>query len=361
MQFPASVRTLWRSLLNQLSLLPSDARRPSCLENRPNRPTPPLSSSPPWTDWAEDPDITVSEVYQRYRIAKQSHRSIGEIERIFARHIIPAFGTRPISGIDRTAITRLLDQIAEGAPRPAPVMARAVAAQLSAFFSWSAARLAFLPDNPCRLAAKPRRPKPRSRVLSQAELRALWSVLDQERPPWNIAIKLILLTGQRRGEIFDAEWAEFDLEQRVFTIPAERSKNGREHQVPLSKTAVELLSTIPRGSTAKLFPARGNSGRGASGFSKALKRINSAVHGTSGGVTFSLQDLRRTVATGLQRLGTQLEVTEAVLNHVSGTRAGLVGVYQLYQFEVEKRAALDRWAVEIERVVHAGSARLGGA
>jgi len=104
--------------------------------------------------------------------------------------------------------------------------------------------------------------------------------------------------------------------------------------------------------TAKLFPARGRPERGASGFSKAMKRINLAVRAADGaGATFTLQDLRRTVATGLQRLGVKLEVTEAVLNHISGTRDGVVGIYQRYQFEDEKRIALNRWAIELVNIV----------
>ena len=169
--------------------------------------------------------------------------------------------------------------------------------------------------------------------------------------PWNYGIKLILLTGLRRGEVFNADWREIDLDRRLWTIPAARSKNGREHRVPLSENALDVIGRIARGSGEKMFPARGHAKRGASGFSKAVKRINEAVRKRTAGGGFTLQDLRRTVATGLQRIGVRLEVTEAVLNHVSGTRDGVVGIYQLYQFEDEKRVALDRWALELANIV----------
>ncbi|MBA3668777.1 MAG: site-specific integrase [Sphingomonas sp.] len=298
------------------------------------------------------PEITVAALYVNYAQAKSDHRSIGEIRRIFERHILPDLGWRSVQSIDRTDVTLLLDKVARLEQRRTPVMARAVAAQLSAYFSWAIARLPNLGDNPCRLASRPPKPRSRSRVLSDGEVQALWLVLDQEARPWSVAIKLILLTGQRRGEVFDASWNEFDLERSIWTIPAERSKNGREHEVPLSAAAVDLIRGLGPASAGKLFPSRTNPQRSASGFSKAMARITRAVAAVTGRPAhFTLQDLRRTVATRLQALGVRLEVTEAVLNHISGSRGGIVGVYQLYQFEAEKRAALDRWAAELEKIV----------
>src|SRR5690606_6239280 len=114
-------------------------------------------------------------------------------------------------------------------------------------------------------------------------------------------------------------------------IPAERAKNDKEHLLPLSELAIEVLRTVPEISgTPKLFPAsRGGTG-GASGYSKAAQRLRDKVAKEIGAPVeeWHWHDIRRTMATGMQRLGIRLEVTEAVLNHVSGTRAGIVGVYQ---------------------------------
>lgn len=309
--------------------------------------------------WVGDLQVRLCEIYERYLRSKCNHRSIGEIERIFERYILPVIGASRIAAIDRTTVTRLLDQVATGGSRPAPVMARAVAAQLSAFFSWAIARLPFLTENPCRLAARPPKPRPRSRVLSDRELHDLWPVLDKESMPWSHAIKLILLTGQRRREVFDADWSEFDIDRRLWTIPAVHSKNGREHRVPLSALAIKVVQGIPKNAGTKLFPARGKPTRSASGFSKAMKRIVVAVGAaTDGRSNFTLQDLRRTVATGLQRLGVRLEVTESVLNHVSGSRDGIIGIYQRYQFEDEKRIALDLWSIELARIISGSGDRL---
>ena len=298
---------------------------------------------------------TVRALFDDYKKAKASKRSIAEIERIFCKYVLPEIGDRLADSVNRADVTRLIDGVATGGSKPTPVMARAVAAQLSAFYSWAMPRLHRLEVNPCRDAGKPDRPKARERVLNNAELKALWTVLEGEGLPWGPSVKLLILTGQRRDEVFSADRAEFDLQARLWTIPADRAKNGKAQLVPLSPAAVELLEGVPEiEGSDKLFPSRSNLKNGASGFSKALARMTAAMERELGPIErFTLHDLRRTLATGLQRLGVRLEVTEAVLNHVAGTRGGLVGVYQRHQFLDEKRHALEAWAAEVERIVTA--------
>lgn len=303
---------------------------------------------------------TVRALFDDYKKAKAGKRSIAEIERIFNRYVLPEIGDRLADSVSRADVTRLIDAVAMGGAKRTPVMARAVAAQLSAFYSWAMPRLHRLQVNPCRDAGKPDKPKARERVLSNDEIKALWTVLEGEGWPWGPAVKLLILTGQRRDEVFSADRAEFDLEAKLWTIPSERAKNGKAHLVPLSTHAVKVLEMAPViDGSAKLFPSRADPERGASGFSRALARIiadmaKALADGDQQPKTvehFTLHDLRRTMATGLQRLGVRLEVTEAVLNHVAGTRGGLVGVYQRHDFLIEKRHALDLWAAEVERIV----------
>lgn len=305
---------------------------------------------------------TIRALFADYRKAKAARRSIGEIERIFEKYVLPEIGDRLADSVNRADVTRLIDGVARGRGKPTPVMARAVAAQLSAFYSWAMPRLHRLEVNPCRDAGRPDKPKARERVLSNEELKALWLALEGEGLPWGPSVKLLILTGQRRDEVFSADRAEFDLAAGLWTIPADRAKNGKAHLVPLSKAAVSILAALPViDGSAKLFPSRGDAKRGPSGFSRALTRIIGNMSKAVGGDDqepapiehFTLHDLRRTMATGLQRLGVRLEVTEAVLNHVSGTRGGLVGVYQRHNFLDEKRRALDLWAAELERIVTA--------
>lgn len=296
---------------------------------------------------------TIRSLWPDYKAAKSHLRKIKEVERVFERHILPAFGERAADKITRGEITRFIDDIA----RTAPVMARNVLGYLSAFYSWALPRLDELPGNPCRDAGRPPAPKPRERVLSEREIGALWRVLDREKKPFGPAIKLLLLTGQRRNEVFDADRREFDLEAKLWTIPRERAKNGTTHLVPLSPAAVAIVKDLlGTEKSDKLLPARGNWDASPSGFSKVMARIRDTleVELKQDVPHWTLHDLRRTMATGLQRLGVRLEVTEAALNHLSGSRSGIVGVYQRHNYFDEKRAALAAWAREVRRLERAG-------
>lgn len=255
---------------------------------------------------------TIRALFADYKKAKAAKRSIGEIERIFKRYVLPEIGHRLADSVNRADVTRLIDGVATGGGKPTPVMARAVAAQLSAFYSWAMPRLHRLEVNPCRDAGKPDRPTARERVLSNDELRALWTVLAGEGWPWGPAVKLLILTGQRRDEVFSAARDEFDRKAKLWTIPRDRAKNGKAHLVPLSKAAVELLEAAPViDGSVKLFPSRADPERGASGFSRALARIIATMvkelsdddEEPATIEHFTLHDLRRTMATGLQRLG----------------------------------------------------------
>jgi integrase len=180
----------------------------------------------------------------------------------------------------------------------------------------------------------------RERVLSDDELAVIWRATDGPGP-FNGIVRLLILTGQRREEVAGMTWAE--LADDTWTIPASRTKNGATHIVPLSAQAQDLLRMAPRFGEL-VFPGL----RGPfNGWSKA----KAALDARSGVTGWRLHDLRRTAATGLQRLGVRLEVTEQVLNHVSGSRAGIVGVYQRHDFASEKRAALEAWGEHVLAIV----------
>lgn len=295
---------------------------------------------------------TVRALWPGYKKSKSHLRKVGEIERVFERHILPEFGDRAADAITRSEITRFIDKIAQHTP----VMARNVLAYFSAFYTWALPRLDRLPGNPCRDAGRPPKPKCRERVLSEQEIGALCLVLQGEAGPFGPTIRLLLLTGQRRNEVFEANRAEFDLERAMWTIPSDRAKNGSAHLVPLSSPALAIVKELlVSHKSDKLIPARGNWDAGPSGFSKAMTRIRAALETMVGEPVphWTLHDLRRTLATGMQRLGIRLEVTEAVLNHLSGSRAGIVGVYQRHNYFEEKAVALNGWAKEVTRLTRA--------
>lgn len=288
-----------------------------------------------------------------YLAGKEHLRSFREIKRVMEYYILPRIGDRFADSVTRGEITEIVDEIAG----TAPTMARAVHAQLSAFYSWALPRLDRLTSNPCRDAGRPAKAKPRDRVLTDAELRALWLVADRAALPWGSGLKLLMLTGARKDEVFSADRDEFDLKAREWVIPAERAKNGQVHIIPLPDAAAAVLKSIPQvDGSRKLFPAHGKPENSPSGFSKAQGRFRAALDrelGRESGEHWTLHDIRRTVATGLQRIGIRFEVTEAVLNHISGAKGGIAGVYQRHDWKAEKRAALDAWARELERIVGA--------
>ena len=282
-------------------------------------------------------------------------RSAHEIERIGRVYILPEIGDRLADSITRGDVTKLVEGVAYARPdRPTPRMGRAVFQQLSAFYKWALPKLDKLPGNPCRDAGRPDASKARDRHLSEVELGAFWRACDTIGWPFGPGFQLLLLTAQRRSEVFDADRAEFGRD--VWTIPAARAKNDTEHLVPVTDAAWAILDALPAfAGTDKLFPARGNPLESASGIGKAHDRLLALMAGdpkVDALERFTLHDLRRTAATGMQRLGITQPVVEAVLNHVSGTRAGVAGIYQRHHFTDEKRHALEAWAAEVERIVN---------
>ncbi len=294
--------------------------------------------------------LTIRNMLPDYIAAKRlaGRRSVDEMERTLTRDVLPVLGDRLADTVTRGDVTRLIEDI------QAPVQARAVHAQLSAFYTWAMPALDRLPANPCRDARRPEKPKSRERVLTDRELQALWRVAEGEAQPWRSGLQLLILTGQRREEVFAADRAEIDAKGKLWTIPRERAKNGAEHLVPLSDGALAALAVVPEVKDAsKLFTTRMNSETGPSGFSKAMTRIRKALDKEleTAAPHWTLHDIRRTVATGMQRLGITAEVVEAVLNHISGSKAGIAGVYQRHKFLAEKRHALDAWGAEVARIV----------
>lgn len=199
-------------------------------------------------------------------------------------------------------------------------------------------------------------PKARDRVLSDDELRAVWLAAKAEGTRFGRIVQLLILTGQRRAEVGGMRWAELSPDRRTWTIEASRAKNGKASIVPLNDQAREIIETIPATGELVFGSIRKHSGAevGFDGFAKRKVALDEAA-GLS--EPWRLHDLRRTVATGLQALGVRLEVTEAILNHVSGSRGGIVGIYQRHEWAEEKRAALDAWGrrvLEIERGLQKG-------
>ena len=197
---------------------------------------------------------------------------------------------------------------------------------------------------------KPGKAVKRDRVLVDAELAAVWKAADIVGWPFGPAVQLLILTAARRDEIGALSRSEVD--GVTIELSGARTKNGEPHTIPLSTTAARLIESLPRiGGGDLVFTTNGETP--VSGWSKAKSSLDDAAAKLYGRAlpAWRLHDLRRTTATGMQRIGISLQVVEAILGHVGGSRAGVAGVYQRHTFDVEKRTALEAWAHEVERVV----------
>jgi integrase len=183
-------------------------------------------------------------------------------------------------------------------------------------------------------------------VLTDDELKALWKAAGELGWPFGDIVRLLILTGQRRDEVGEMGWPELALEQRLWTLPRGRVKNDNGHEVPLSAPAIEVIEKLPRVKGCPfVFSTTGETP--VSGWGKGKDRLDEAA----GFDDWRLHDLRRTVASGMARLGIALPVIEKVLNHSSGSFRGIVGVYQRHSFADEKRAALEAWGRFVEQLV----------
>jgi len=244
----------------------------------------------------------------------------------------------PADAIDRQAIAARLNSIATDS---GAVTANRVRATLSAMFSW-AMKEGLVLANPV-IATNKRAEKPRDRVLTNAELSIVWGALGTD--DYDTIVKLLILTGQRMGEIAGLQWSEVDLDRGVISLPAERTKNGRPHDVPLGKAARSLLAARSR-SNGREFVF----GEGAGPFS-GLSHRKEALDKEIAIPAWVHHDLRRSVATGMAELGIQPHIIEAVLNHVSGHKGGIAGIYNRAQYGPEKAQALARWDKHIAELV----------
>jgi integrase len=286
--------------------------------------------------FAEFPSLTLGEAVPLFieLYAKPKNRGWRESERLLGK-FQSLFG-KPIGQVARSDVVRLLDQIiASGTPYRAN---RALAA-LKKLMNWALDR-GMIEVNPIAGLKPPHRERSRELVLSDEEIISLMAAADDEGYPFGDVFKVLLLTGQRRGEVAEMRWSEVDLEHSVWTIPAARSKNGQSHDVPLSAPAVSLLRSLPRFLTSDwVFTTTGRTP--ISGFGRVKRRL--AVELSD----WRIHDIRRTVASGMARLGVNPHVIEKVLNHKSGIISGVAAVYNRYAYENEKREALKRWATHI--------------
>ena len=264
-------------------------------------------------------------------------------ENIFNRIIVPAWRDRTIDSIRRRDIIDLVEDVAASGRG---YHANRTCAVLSKFFAWLVARDA-LTFSPVTGVERPHKEKIRSRVLTDDELRVLWLACGHEGASGE-AIRLMTLTGARRGEVGEMSRREVDQDHQLWNLPAERTKNGRSHTIPLSTQAWTLIEARPRFAGCDfLFTIDGK--RAVNNWDEVKHRISAKAGITAS--SWRLHDLRRTCASGMQRLGVLVPVIEKALNHTSGTFRGIVGIYQRHDYADEVRIALQRWADRVDEIV----------
>jgi len=253
----------------------------------------------------------------------------------------------PIVAIDRRLIAARLAAIAED---NGPAAANRARGTLGAFFTW-AIRQGLIDVHPVSLTHRAVENGPRSRVLSEAELVLIWRALGDDR--YGVIVKLLILTGLRRGEIGDLCWSEINFGNGLITIPPARTKNGRAHVIPMSAPVRAMLEAQPRRDDRDRVFAEGLWHKDKDALDRRITEINGAP--LQGWV---LHDLRRVFSTTLHdELGVAPHVVEVLLGHV-GHQAGTAGVYNLAQYLPECSRALDRWAEHVLAVVEGRDSKI---
>lgn len=229
---------------------------------------------------------------------RRGRRSTGEMRRILERDALPRWRGRPISEITGADVAEAIESIVA---RGSPVVASRFRAWCSKLFSYAVANH-LRPDNPAKSTENPvsARDIQRDRKLTDHELSLVWRCAEQLGSPFGPALQLLAITGQRRSEVLEATWGEFNLNTATWVIRSIRSKNGAEHIVPLSDVAVEILRGIPRiEGSSYVFTTTGTSP--VSGISKAKARLDQLITAANGGRAippWRIHDLRRTFVSG---------------------------------------------------------------
>jgi integrase len=296
--------------------------------------------------------LSTRAVIEEYCAAKESEvrpRSLYAIKRylLTGRYFRPLH-SMPIDTVSRKDIAARLVAISREA---SPITAACARVALNAFFVW-AMQMGMTETNPVIGTIRPQDSQGRSRVLTDAELAAIWKACGDD--DHGRIVRLLILTACRRQEVGSMRWNELNADAGTWTIPAERTKNGRAHTLPLPPAAWAIVNSVPRlASRDFLFGVHGDGfhgwGYGKDALTEALGDLVQP---------WVLHDIRRSVATKLADIGVQPHVIEQILNHVSGHKAGIAGIYNRSSYEREVKAALALWADHVRALAEGGERKV---
>ncbi len=282
--------------------------------------------------------ITLAAITERYLEERAANRlkpkTLAEVTRSLRDHWKPLHRL-PLAKVARVNVAGELGRIAK---EHGPIAANRSRAYLSTLYAWAIGE-GLADVNPVIGTNKAGEEVSRNRALDDGELRLVWSCAGDG--DYGVIVRLLILLGQRREEVAAMRWSELDLDKRLWRLGGERTKNALPHDVPLADTAIDLLAAHGRRAGRDLV-----FGEGAGpfqGWSNAKSALDQRLQAAGTTAPWRLHDIRRTVATRMADLGVQPHVIEAVLNHVSGHKAGVAGIYNRSIYAAEKSAALTLW------------------
>lgn len=272
------------------------------------------------------------------------------VKRSLRLHVKPVLRDKALPAITRIDIVAVFDKM----PDEQVANRRNVFAVLRRLFRWAVSR-GDIPSSPMEGMETPPPVKARERWLTDTELARVWVQAARCNRTFGPIVRLLITTGQRREEITGLQWEELDRSEREMRLAGIRTKNGEPSTIPLNDLAVAELDRVANGDRwpkrGRVFPT--STGASFTGHAKGKAKLDQLVaqDGYDPVPPWRLHDLRRTLATGFQRLGVRFEVTEAVLNHVGGSRSGVAGIYQRHDWKPEKREALAKWNEHISHAI----------
>jgi integrase len=287
---------------------------------------------------------SIAERYLEERAAKRlKPKTLSEVTRALRGHW-KSLHRLPLTKITRANVAGELGRITK---EHGPVAANRSRAYLSTLFVWAIGE-GLADANPVIGTNKATDEIARDRVLNDDELRLVW--LHAGNGDYGMIVRLLMLLGQRREEVAAMRWSELDLDKRLWRLGSERTKNALPHDVPLPDAAVDLLTSQKKRPGRDLVFGEGTGP--FQGWSKAKSALDKRLHAAGMTSPWRLHDLRRTVATRMADLGVQPHVIEAVLNHISGHKAGVAGIYNRSTYAAEKSAALTLWSDHVITLVY---------
>jgi integrase len=260
------------------------------------------------------------------------------ISNLLRRDVVPYWGTKSIHEIKKRDVSDLVSRIAQRNGHAGYRLLKT----LKTFFRWCVGR-AVIDFSPAEGIVSSYRETSRDRVLTDDELAAVILAARQTPRPYGPIVEFLALTGQRREEVAKLRWNEIDEKTRTWSIPGSRTKNKKAHIVHLSEQAWRIVATCPAGEL--VFAT--SRGKHFQGFRQGKERLDE-ISGITG---WRLHDLRRTIVSGMARLGVPPHVADKILNHQAGTISGVAAVYQRHDFLAERKEALDRWGGHVEQIV----------